>query len=102
MSMIQTAWEKYASRGGAGENIRWDPLVRRIVEKAMRGISWESQKERLNADSHYCLVHGDFWPGNVMISTDHNADAKNADERHLRLLDWEMVGVGSGPQELGQ
>lgn len=94
MSIIQTAWEKYTSNGEAGESevIRWDPLVRQIVEKAMRGISWESQRERLNANSHFCLVHGDFWPGNVMISTDHKADARNADERDLRLLDWEMVG----------
>jgi aminoglycoside phosphotransferase (APT) family kinase protein len=40
------------------------------------------------------LVHGDFWPGNIMIS--------KSDTRDLRLLDWEMVGLGSGPQELGQ
>lgn len=108
--MIQKIWEKYTnSYSGESESessIRWDPLVRQILEKAMKGISWESQKERLNVNSNFCLVHGDFWPGNVMISTDHHATSTstegNGGVRDLRLLDWEMVGVGSGPQDLGQ
>lgn len=74
--------------------IQWDPLVKEIVEKAMAGISWEAQVKRLNSTTHFCLVHGDFWPGNIMIS--------KTDKRDLRILDWEMVGVGSGPQDLGQ
>jgi hypothetical protein len=41
------------------------------------------------------LVHGDFHPANMMISRD-GASCR------LFLLDWEVVGVGSGPQELGQ
>eukprot|EP00580_Thalassiosira_gravida_P014396 CAMPEP_0201681538 /NCGR_PEP_ID=MMETSP0494-20130426/51164_1 /ASSEMBLY_ACC=CAM_ASM_000839 /TAXON_ID=420259 /ORGANISM="Thalassiosira gravida, Strain GMp14c1" /LENGTH=424 /DNA_ID=CAMNT_0048165289 /DNA_START=127 /DNA_END=1401 /DNA_ORIENTATION=+ len=98
--MIQKIWEKYTnSYSGESESessIRWDPLVRQIVEKAMKGISWESQKERLNVNSNFCLVHGDFWPGNVMISTDHHATSTstegNGGVRDLRLLDWEMVG----------
>ncbi|MGK3753402.1 MAG: aminoglycoside phosphotransferase (APT) family kinase protein [Bacillariaceae sp.] len=65
--------------------IQWDPLVKKILEKAMENISWELQLQRLNEGTHFCLVHGDFWPGNVMIS-------KNS-IGNLRLLDWEMVGT---------
>jgi len=39
-------------------------------------------------------VHGDFWPGNVMWMT--------KERNSIRFLDWEMVGLGSGPQDLGQ
>ena len=95
--MLQKMWEGYtqaAKKSDNGSGLRWDPLVRRLVETAMAGISWEAQLRRLNTKSHFCLVHGDFWPGNVMISKDDGAS--------LRLLDWEMAGLGSGPQELGQ
>jgi len=95
--MIQAMWEKYVNDSeNVKEGITWDPLVRKIVEKAMEGISWEAQCQRLNENTHFCLVHGDFWPGNIMISKEQTGD------RELRLLDWEMVGLGSGPQDLGQ
>ena len=42
----------------------------------------------------FTFIHGDFHPGNVMWMPDDPACP-------LRILDWEMVGVGSGPQELG-
>eukprot|EP00128_Syssomonas_multiformis_P005158 Colp12_sorted_trinity150504_noHs@13627 len=70
----------------------WDPLVFEAVDAAVAGLSWEEQKKRLNADTHWTLVQGDCWPGNVMW---HH-------EGHVKLVDWEMVGLGSGPQELGQ
>lgn len=95
--IIQTMWENYLNDSKDSEQgIHWDPLVREIVEKAMGGISWESQRKRLNENTHFCLVHGDFWPGNIMISKE------GTGVRDLRLLDWEMVGLGSGPQDLGQ
>eukprot|EP00531_Pseudo-nitzschia_arenysensis_P010166 CAMPEP_0116134908 /NCGR_PEP_ID=MMETSP0329-20121206/10907_1 /TAXON_ID=697910 /ORGANISM="Pseudo-nitzschia arenysensis, Strain B593" /LENGTH=429 /DNA_ID=CAMNT_0003629671 /DNA_START=44 /DNA_END=1333 /DNA_ORIENTATION=+ len=95
--MIQTMWDDYLKTFETTEQgIEWDPLVLEIVAKAMKGISWESHRKRLNENTHFCLVHGDFWPGNIMISKE------STDTRNLRLLDWEMVGVGSGPQDLGQ
>jgi len=99
--MIQGIWEKYNSSAEehSSNSIQWDPLVRQLVDKAMEGISWESQQERLNSNSNFTLVHGDFWPGNVMISTSSNTNENNCD---IRLLDWEMCGLGSGPQDLGQ
>jgi len=66
----------------------------------MEGISWESQTKRLNKNKPWTLVHGDFWPGNVLVSTP--LSKTNEPNLELRILDWEMVGIGSGPQELGQ
>merc|ERR1712232_863555 len=78
--------------------IPWDDRVRSAVEKAVNGISWEAQLKRLNKEEHWTLVHGDFWPGNVMWMTASNESNKLP----IRFLDWEMVGLGSGPQDLGQ
>jgi hypothetical protein len=70
----------------------FDPLVFAATEKATSGVSWERQQQRLNERSNWTLVHGDCWPGNVMW---HKSGL-------VKLVDWEMAGVGSGAQELGQ
>jgi len=45
--------------------------------------------------TQWTFVHGDFHPANFMWLYD-------GDKNNLKFLDWEMVGVGSGPQELAQ
>jgi len=84
--MLQSMWTRMTiEEADIDSRIQWDPLVKSILKTAMEGISWESQQNRLNKNSNFCLVHGDFWPGNIMIST--------TDSKELRLLDWEMVGM---------
>lgn len=95
-NMVRDMWTAYTTHINADSDyyIQWDPLVREAVEKAVDGISWQAQLDRLNENGRWTLVHGDFWPGNVMWNITNNKD--------IRLLDWEMVGLGSGPQDLGQ
>jgi hypothetical protein len=98
----EASWE--ASQGyiqgiyqaGIDDSVQWDPLVKATIDHAMAGISWGNQLKRLNTNenTHWTLVHGDFWPGNILVST--------KDCNDLRMLDWEMTGLGSGPQDLGQ
>ena len=80
--------------------------MRKIVDKAVAGISWDAQLQRLNVkDSQWTLCHGDFWPGNVMWMTNEDEGCVTREKRSsspIRFIDWEMVGVGSGPQDLGQ
>ena len=86
--------KEFADDDKSTKLLDWDPLVRDMVHKAVQGISWEDQQKRLNAqDTHWTLVHGDFWPGNVMWMVP---------DQSIRLVDWEMCGIGSGPQDLGQ
>ena len=99
-SLIRTIWEQYNhlernESDDSPKDIRWDPVVRMAVDKCIRGISWQAQLDRLHVDGRWTLVHGDFWPGNIMW------DPTN-DDGNFRILDWEMVGLGSGPQDLGQ
>jgi len=46
----------------------------------------------------FTLVHGDFHPGNLLVT----ASSVENGKAELILVDWEAVGVGSGPQDLGQ
>jgi thiamine kinase-like enzyme len=93
--LIRQIWKKQSTTAAAAAAIRWDPLVHEAVDKAVQGISWSAQLERLNKEGLWTLVHGDFWPGNVMWPT-------SKQKGKLKLLDFEMVGLGSGPQDLGQ
>lgn len=122
-SYIRNIWKEYTSKtsiapdaaaaaadnnnnnGDDNEDIQWNPCVRQAVEKCVAGISWPAQLQRLHVDGQWTLVHGDFWPGNVMwnpATNDNDEDDDDDDDSPLRLLDWEMVGLGSGPQDLGQ
>ena len=60
------------------------------MDKSVSNISWESYKERINMDSVWTLVHGDYHPANQLINPD-------SDEVKVTTLDWEMVGLESGP-----
>ena len=93
--LVQSFWKAYLDAESSDKPIiTWNANVRAAVEKAVSGISWEAQLTRLHPEGHWTLVHGDFWPGNVLWMTkQHNS---------IRFLDWEMVGLGSGPQDLGQ
>ena len=53
--------------------------------------------------SRETLVHGDFWPGNVLIRFKPNATSEGVDEvEKMYLVDWELVKPGSRGVELGQ
>jgi thiamine kinase-like enzyme len=103
--IIQQIWSAYCAKEeqveSSSSSMQWDPVVRAATAKAITGISWEKQLDRLNERGHWTLVHGDFWPGNVMWK---GGDFTAIDDQNpvIRLLDWEMVGLGSGPQDLGQ
>lgn len=52
----------------------------------------------------WSLVHGDYHPGNILCLNNASDGKKELSMQHpnLILLDWEVVGVGSGPQDIGQ
>ena len=91
-SIIQDIWKRPAVQERV--QTQWDPIVKSIIEASMKQISWGHYLKCLSERKHFTLVHGDFWPGNIMIST------KDPDQ--IQIIDWEMVGLGSGPQDLGQ
>lgn len=48
---------------------KFDSLIFAAIEKAVNGISWKKQLERLNENnSNWTLVHGDCWPGIFFFS----------------------------------
>jgi thiamine kinase-like enzyme len=79
--------EKWAGLGG-------------LLEKAISLSDW-AEYEKAAANRAFTLVHGDFHPGNMLVLPQ-DATGSLTDEQRCCFLDWEMVGIGSGAQELGQ
>jgi len=84
------------------EAVRWDALIVELLDASIAKTSWEAYQEELR-QRPYTLTHGDFHPANFMVRPgDYGGMTGAQATKKLALLDWELVGVGSGPQDLGQ
>ena len=94
---IASAWAKYRPTLETS-GVNWEPLLVACVDasvaKVADGAGWDAFQAELQARP-FTLVHGDFHPANFMVRRDEGVYS-------LVLLDWEVVGLGSGPQDLGQ
>jgi len=80
--------------------VKIPPRLVKCVETVLGNIDYAKYCSRFcdrEAPSFYpwSLVHGDFYAGNFIYCTDRSSD-------NLKLLDFEMLGCGSGAQDLGQ
>jgi hypothetical protein len=78
--------------GGGAYAVRWHPHLVACIDAALAKVSWDAYQAELRARP-FTLVHGDFHPANLLLSND---------GERVKIVDWEVVGVGSGPQDLGQ
>jgi thiamine kinase-like enzyme len=72
--------------------VKWDPLVIDIVNASLASASW-TENLRLQSGQPFTLVHGDLHPANCLWVPS---------SRRLVFLDFENVGIGSGPQDCAQ
>eukprot|EP01038_Epipyxis_sp_PR26KG_P005120 gene5120-7133_t len=94
-------WNKTKSKILDGQSkVAWSPHVLECMDKSISLISWEVYQQELK-DRPWTLVHGDFHPANIMWKINDNKDNFSNSSRSV-LLDWEAVGVGSGPQDIAQ
>lgn len=70
----------------------WDAHLSACVDASFAKVDWDTFRSEI-ALRPFTIVHGDCHPHNVL-----RLDGTN----QLVLIDFEMVGVGSGPQDLGQ
>jgi hypothetical protein len=76
----------------------WDARLVRVVRAAL-GAATPEAAGRTPRDDHtrlLTLVHGDLHASNVLLLPPHREGLRPS----CKLLDWEMVGVGSGAAEL--
>eukprot|EP01040_Poterioochromonas_malhamensis_P016339 gene16339-18523_t len=87
---------------------QWDEEIVAVVDASLSKIDWENYQHIIHHQRSWTFVHGDFHPGNIFwIAADapHSNQLDNSEKVKSGksvLLDWEMVGLGNGPQELSQ
>ena len=95
-AQAQNAWADIRAAISAGESpIRWDEHVVACLDASFAKVDWAAYQTDISGQP-FTLVHGDAHAHNVMWVEQRTPAARQC------LIDFEMVGVGSGAQELGQ
>lgn len=100
--LIQECWRKgFKMR----HEMKWDPNLVSLMDVSIgNALNWDNYRSEMQSLSKKNLigfVHGDFHPGNALINLS-NLNNESPSGFNLVMLDWEMAGIGSMPQELSQ
>jgi thiamine kinase-like enzyme len=100
-------WAKTLEKVTAGTSgVKWDAHLLRCMDASFAKISWEAYQAQVQgADYQWTLVHGDFHPANILWRWPTGNASGETPAQSLGspvLLDFEVVGLGSGPQDLAQ
>jgi len=90
------AWAKIRSSISSGESpLVWDPHLVACLDASFAKVDWEAYQMERKAHP-FTLVHGDAHAHNFLWIAQRTPEARQL------LIDFEMIGVGPGAQELGQ
>jgi hypothetical protein len=76
-------------------------LVTDCLDASFEKTTWKNVLAELRSIPA-TFVHGDFHPANMVVAHPVKNEASGKFESKVYLVDYEMFGFGSGPQELGQ
>ena len=103
MTSQQTAvnyWNSTKKKIESGESkVKLEPRFVDLIEASLSKVSWEDYQNEIK-EMKWALVHGDFHPANIMWRWKNDQEGEKGG--HPVFLDFEVVGVGSGPQDLAQ
>ena len=77
----------------------WDSKFVSLLEASLTKVNWDDFQNRIH-NTAFTLVHGDFHPGNFMVAR--KKDSNKVIFGDVKLMDWEVVGIGCGAQDMGQ
>lgn len=103
---IKNSWDVLKTTKATVDNTacNWSPFIIGLIDASINKISWEDYQDRIK-NAHFTLAHGDFHPANMLCTFDNallETGSLTAEDITMRLVDWEVVGVGSGAQDIGQ
>ena len=95
-AIAQDGWAQCRAAVDAGTSpVVWDPHLVACLDAAFGKVGWAAYRGEAAGRPH-TLVHGDAHPHNWMWTE------QRTDRARPRMIDLELVGLGSGAQELGQ
>lgn len=106
-SSLWAATLEKISAGTSG--VQWDQRLLACMDASISRISWSAYQQRVHSSDYFwTLVHGDFHPANILWRWPDAAQLRNCGSNEHKeigspvLLDFEVVGLGSGAQDLAQ
>mmetsp|Transcript_7323 Transcript_7323/g.15842 ORF Transcript_7323/g.15842 Transcript_7323/m.15842 type:complete len:387 (-) Transcript_7323:121-1281(-) len=91
---VARLWAKVKAKNNEGSlQVELPPRLIACLDASIAKCNWPAYQHEL-ASRPFTLTHGDFHPANFMV--------RPGGGNEVVLIDWEVVGVGSGPQDLGQ
>lgn len=94
---VKGKWDAQKAKIGTPEcETVWNSDLIAVIDASCAKLSWVDFQKRVQRGC-WTLAHGDFHPANMMWRIDVDEGSS-----HIALLDWEVVGIGTGAQDLGQ
>lgn len=95
------AWETCKSQIADGTTkITWNNHLIACIDASIAKLDWDLfLKER--REGPWTLVHGDMHPANIMWNYE-EISTVSGEKGTSTFVDWQVVGIGSGPQDMAQ
>jgi hypothetical protein len=100
MAFARDGWVN-GREAGVAAGVKMDSLVSDVVSASFAKTNWEAFQDELKTIP-LALVHGDFHPSNIVLRQPPQPYEAEPESVKVLLVDWEVVGVGSGAQDIGQ
>lgn len=97
------AWAKCKQQIADGTSeIRWNDHLVQCIDASVSKQNWEQFLEE-RQQGPWTLVHGDMHPANIMWDYTRASAVEGAAVSGTSVfVDWQVVGIGSGPQDMAQ
>lgn len=81
-------------------NVTLNKYLEDIVTHSLETTTFESFSKNLNSRPH-TIIHSDFYPANSLVEYIKDP-TKDEDHCKVYLIDFEVISIGAGPQDLAQ
>eukprot|EP01125_Pyxidicula_operculata_P004061 TRINITY_DN1578_c0_g1_i1.p1 TRINITY_DN1578_c0_g1~~TRINITY_DN1578_c0_g1_i1.p1 ORF type:complete len:417 (+),score=97.55 TRINITY_DN1578_c0_g1_i1:23-1252(+) len=102
-NQAKSMWSAAKKKIESGESkVNWDNNLVQCLDAALVNVNWDDYAQSTQK-LPWTLVHGDLHPANcIWLFSEDGKNVENSFGGRPVLVDWEMVGLGSGPQDIAQ
>jgi hypothetical protein len=97
------AWEVCKQKMADGTTeIRWNSHLVACIDASISKLNWETFLQE-RQQGPWTLCHGDMHPANIMWDFTRDSAVANSTVKGTSVfVDWQVVGIGFGPQDMAQ
>lgn len=106
--MVANMWNmtKTKMANSADHGFEFNEFMINCVEASLAKADWQTYLTKDLPSRHWTLIHGDFHPANIYWmspkATDSDIASRKATIGEPYFMDFEVFGLGTGPQDIAQ